>query len=267
MKLWWMLMQKEWRLMHNFLVANGLILALFSTAGVYFANRYQSGVPSVVVFAAMVWHMLYLLIYVLNSLRKEKHNAPVWLNSPQSGWFLLSAKYAAGLFAISISLYLVTGIWLWIVHLDYAGKVFANEAVTPFLVRMESIITDHWFILGLLLILRALFLAVLGGTIYFIREILKNKLRGWNWLLFPILFIISMQLTFHFTATSLYNSLFGWGLLDLTKIFLSSTDHKISIPMQLIWGYFAWGGIVYLALLITLLFYFTGWLFDRKVEV
>jgi hypothetical protein len=151
--------------------------------------------------------------------------------------------------------------------LDYANKVFEGEAGTPFIVRMKSIIAVHWLPLGLIFILRALFIAVLGGTIYFIREIFKYVMRGWLWIIFPIMIIISMQLTIHFTATSLYGTLFGWGLLDLSKVLSPAPDHMIAIPMQLIWGQFAWGGILYAGLLTSLLFFFSGWLLDRKVEV
>jgi hypothetical protein len=268
MKLWWMLLQKEFRLMQSFLLAHGFILALFGTAGVYLANRYHSGIPSAVAFAVMVWHLVYLLIYTLKSVSKEKQSAPIMLHSPQSGWFLLSAKYAAGLIALSLSFYLIMGIWLWIVHLDYANKVFEAGVRIPFIFRMESVLSKHWFSFGLIFIIRALFLAVLGGMVYYIRDVFKYALRGWRWILFPIIFVFSLRLVFHFTLTSFYNTLFGWGLLDISKESLAvSPDHEISIPIQLIWGQLALGGIVYFILLTSLLFYFTSWLLDRKVEV
>jgi hypothetical protein len=69
-----------------------------------------------------------------------------------------------------------------------------------------------------------------------------------------------------FSDSSVYQAIFGWGMFDLPKLAaLDSSPHHI--PQSLIWGHLSWGDLVFRGLLTSIMFYATGWLLDRKVEV
>jgi uncharacterized membrane protein YfcA len=266
MKLWWILFNKEFRLMQSFLLVHAFIFLVFGTVGTYLAARYHSGVPSLLLFIAIVWHTFYLLIYMVKSLRKEKKNVPIWMHSPQSGWFLLSAKFAAGLSLLCISLIIITGLWLWMMDLDFPKGAVEWENGFPFLHTMNAIIKQHWGVLALTFALRALFLAVLVTFIYFIRDVWKYTLGGWRWILFPLLIIIAVNLMVRFSDSSVYEAIFGWGTFDLPELDVWDSSNVHHIPQSLIWGNLSWGDLVFRGLITSVLFYVSGWLFDRKVE-
>jgi hypothetical protein len=275
MKVWWSLIKKEFRLMQPFLLINGLVLFISGVVGVYLALQFHSGVPSLILFIAMIWHYIYLLVYLLISLRKERRYAPIWHHSPQSGWCLLSAKFTVGLVMLSLSLTLFTVLWLEIMPMDYHANPDPSQSWGgfPFLVFIQFLVQHNWGLLVIIFLLRALLLAALGVFIYYIRDMIKYFLRGWRKILFPILFGAAFHLIVRFTDTSLYDALFYWGGFDLPKLsFLISSDASTSsqmhhIPYSLIVGKLTLGDMLYRFLLTSFCFYTAGWLLDRKVEV
>ncbi len=268
MKLWWILCKKEFRLMQAFLLMHACIILVFGTAGIYLAARYHSGVPSLLLFIAIAWHVFYLLVYMLKSVRKEKRYAPIWLQSPQSGWFLLSAKFAVGLGILCLSLGILTGLWLWMMSLDFPNGAVEWENGFPFLHKMNAIIKQHWFVLALTFVLRALLFAAIITLIYFVRDIWKYTFGGWRWIFFPILIVFALHLFVRFSDSSVYEAMFGWGSFHVAAAFqLAEAPNAHHLPESLFWGHLTWGDLVFRGLVASILFYVTGWLLDRKVEV
>lgn len=273
MNAWWCLFRKEFRLMRAYAITNGLLLLFGGIFAISMANSYHHGLSSLVLFIAMIWHSVYLLLYMFKSLRAEKKNTPLWLQSPQSGWMLIFAKFAAGLVMMGGSLGVNLILWLWAVHLDFLTGLYQGPSGLRFLLSFHSQFMQHWGLLALESVQCALLLAALGCLIYFIVNICKYVLRGWRWMLFPILIFITLHLIVRFNDTSFYNTLFHWGKLNIPEfstlfsIAPSSHAHFSQMPGSFFVGPLYWGDILYRFFLTAVFFYAAGWLLDRKVEV
>lgn len=173
---WWCLFKKEFRLMRSFLLANGMILIAGGMIGADLAYHYHSGMSSFFLFVVMVWHFFYLLVYLISSLWAEKHYAPIWMQSPQPAWVLLSVKIASGLLLMYVSLFLNFVLWLWVVHLDFQTGSFQGVNGLRFLLPVAELIKQHGSLLLLIFAQRGLFLAVLGVCIYLFGSLLQHSL-------------------------------------------------------------------------------------------
>lgn len=269
MNAWWCLFKKEFLLMRMFWIINAFILVVAGAVGIYTAFRFHSGIPSFGLFILMVWHSFYLLLYLLISLRAERVNAPTWLQSPQPGWSLLSAKFAAGILLMFGSLLVNFLVWDWVMDLDFGGS--ANVQPLGFLAPIFHEIRQHWFLGAISLTKRALCLATAGVLAYFFVDLLKYVLKGWRWILGFLLLILIIFASASFIHSGLYQVLFGWGKVNLPDVSASfSFHHHAGPPVSRIFESFVsayWGGVLYEFLVSVILFFVTAWLFDRKVEV
>jgi uncharacterized membrane protein YfcA len=265
MNAWWSLFKKEFRLMRFYLLINGWLLIVGGMVGIFTAYKHHSGIPSLILFIALIWHTIYLLVYVLKSLGAEKRHTPIWLQSPQSAWILISAKFTAGVVLLCTSLSVNLFLWIWLVQVEFHTGSFQGPPGFEFMPALVETLKQHPGILALITIQRSLLLGALGFMIYFIVEIFKYSLRGWRWILFPLLLILSFQLFFRLGDTSLYGAMMHWGKLNLPEI--NASSHYANAPEHFFWGPLYWGDIVYRFLLTYICLYAAAWLLDRKVEV
>jgi hypothetical protein len=63
---WWFLFKKEFRLMRSFLLVNWTVLISGGLIGADLAYRTHSGMSSFFLFVVMVWHIFYLLVYLIS---------------------------------------------------------------------------------------------------------------------------------------------------------------------------------------------------------
>lgn len=269
MTAWWVLFKKEFLLMRMFWIINAFILVVAGVAAVYTASRYHSGIPSFALFLLMVWHSIYLVFYMLVSLRLERGNAPTWLQSPQPGWSLLSAKFVAGLVLMLGSLLVNFLIWNWVLQLDFGGA----HSVQPFgfLAPIFNVIRAHWLLGAVSLTKRALCVATAAILVYFVVDLMKYSLKGWRWIIGVLLYLFIICVSASFMHSGLFQTLFGWGKVNLPSVSAQiSFHHHHGPPVSRMFEGFVsgyWGGVLYEFLVSLILFLVTAWLFDRKVEV
>lgn len=271
MNVWWFLFKKEFRLMRSFWIIAGLGIIFAGMIGAYFAVRFHSGVPSLILFMLMFFHSFYLLFYLLVSLWAEKSNTPIWMQSPQSGVLLLSAKFAAGFVLMLASLVLNLVFWFWIVNLDFQTGLYQGGEYFQSLLTIEGLIRQHWFLSFIVFVQRALCMVALGALIYFLIDLLKYVIKGWSWIVGPVLFFVGIFVVVWFSHTELFAFVFHWGELNLSDLSVLPSSGPVHGPpvVQIFRSLFPIyaGDIVFKFLFAMACFFVSAWLLDRKVEV
>ncbi|WP_028776011.1 hypothetical protein [Shimazuella kribbensis] len=268
MAVWWVLFQKEFRLTRLFWIVNLLVLLTIGIGGIYLANSSHSGIASLSLFVLIIWHHFYLLAYLLFNLYEEEIHGSLWLQSPQSGWILLSAKFFAGVILMFLSLLLTFTFFWTTLHFD-----FSTTNNNSFLAVTTQLFKQHAIELFIFIPFRSLLLASLGFLFYFIGNLLRDKLKAWRWTFILVLFVSCLLLIRLLHGISTANPIFHFGsinLLDVTKII--STELAPNSPFlhlfQNIFGQpLYWSDLLYGLLLTIACFFTVGWMLDRKVEV
>lgn len=271
MNAWWILFKKEFRLTQSFWAIAALVVIIAEMIGAYFALQFHSGIPSLVLFMLMFFQSFFLLLYLLVSFQMEKSHTPIWIQSPQSGAFLLSVKLAAGFVLMSLSLILNLILWLWVVKLDFQSSLYQGGEYFQSLLAIEGLIKQHWFLSFIVFGQRALFLAALGMLIYFLIDLLKYAIKGWRWIIGLMLFFAGILVIIWFSHTGLFALIFHWGKLDLSDFSALPTlgsvpGPPVTVIFQRFFPVYA-GDIVFKFLFATAVFFISAWLLDRKVEV
>ncbi|HEX7064039.1 MAG TPA: hypothetical protein VF199_03135 [Bacillales bacterium] len=271
MNVWWCFFKKEFRLMQSFWMTAGVAVVVACLAAAYLAFRFHSGIPSLALFILMVWHSFYLLIFVFVSLRREKSNTPIWMQSPQPAWFLLSVKFAAGLVLMYTSLVVNLLLWRWVMQLDFQTGLYSGHNQFRALLSISDLIQKNGALSILVIAERTLCLAALGTLIYFFIDTIKYLFRGWRWMVGLVLLFALLFVTISFRETAIFGALFGWGPLHLAGFTaLDLPETVVGPPVARIFKSFFpgyWGAFLYDFLLFMIGFYVSGWLLDRKVEV
>ncbi|OYD08307.1 hypothetical protein [Paludifilum halophilum] len=252
MSVWWYLFRKEFRLMRTFWIVNGLLLLCAGLISGYAVHLHRSVLPELFLAVFLAWHTFYLLLYLLLSFHEEQRNAPLWMQSPQSGWLLLSAKFVAGWVLFCLS-WILTLLLLWVVTEGVPGWRSLNGGI-----------------LILAFTQRVLFFAELGALVYFLFHVFGNRLKGWRWALYPVFFVGMVFLTVQFKNTSLYDIWFRWGAVDAVSPPppADATGPSAAHVFHNLFGAPIYGGDLLFGLVLTgVWFYLAGWLLDRKVEV
>jgi len=271
MKVWWLLFKKEFRLMQKFWFIAGLLVILLGLIGAYIASQFNSGIPSLVLFMLLFFHSFYLFLYLISSLQAEKNNTPIWMQSPQSGVFLLSVKFAAGFILMLTMVVLNFILWSWTVDLDFQSGLYQGGAYFQSLLVIKDLIKQHLLLTLLVFTQRALFLASFGSLIYFFIDLLKYAIKAWRWVVGLVLFFIGIILVIWLNNTAFFDLFFHWGKLDLTGF--SALSYQWTVqgpPVTIIFQSFFpvyVGSIVFNYLISAACFLMSSWLLDRKVEV
>ncbi|HET7656709.1 MAG TPA: hypothetical protein VFK37_00325 [Bacillales bacterium] len=271
MSVWWCFFKKEFRLMQSFWVTAGVALIIAGLTATYLAYQFHSGVPSMALFIVMVWHSFYLFIYMMVSLRREKGNTPIWMQSPQPAWLLLSTKFAAGLVLMYASLVVTLAFWQIVMNLDFQTGLYQGQHQFRVLLSISDLMQAHWGMSILAISKRALCLSALGTLIYFFIDLLKYLFRGWRWVIGLLLFLAVLFVVVCFRDTAIFGALFGWGKIQLTGFSTLHLPETINGPPApwIFKNFFPayWGAVLYELLLFLIAFFVSAWLLDRKVEV
>lgn len=255
MNVFWSLMKKEYRLTSDFFWG-WLVVGLVSGGlGIYLAYRYTVGIELVLAVGAILLHVFYLPLYLFRSLSKEWRNtAHLWLQLPQSGWFLLAAKLASGTLAMLVTFALACSFTLWIAVVESAVFNFPWPVMIQYgsLTAIGVVLTS--FYLGLWAILISVTMAVAKS---FLRK--RSRLVGFG------VFLIPTWGLGIFRDTLIYQKLVLWGPIYLslpyTQYHLAQYDLVgLQEPIYL-------GVLLFYALVMGAVFYLSGWLLDKKVEV
>ncbi|WP_413380333.1 hypothetical protein [Alkalihalobacillus sp. 1P02AB] len=265
MSAWIQLVKKEFRLGIGMLYAvlgGTTVVTIFS----FIASSIVGGVAyeqiTMLALLLLFFHLFFLIIYLLNSLQKEKIH--LWLHNPLPGYALLLAKMVAGVISMVISM--TFSIFLLFIpvllggvnfSLEHGGISVFPEAITLFL----SLFFNFSF--------QMMIVFLFFWVIYLFSQ--KYMSTGFSFILTMFLFFLSMFIYGQFTQTSFFSVLTNWGLISLentTSWFnFSHSINEISITIEQTIPSFYMGRYVIEGFILIGLFLITSWTLDRKIEV
>lgn len=256
MKVWSSLLKKEY-LLNRTLVLGGfalLLIGIFFDLYLHVNSRYPvAGMGTGLALMAVGLHIWYLPIYVFTSLSKEwKHTSHLWLHLPQSGWQLLASKIITGLGAMLVSFGVTSIFALWI-----AQDEIAMLAIPwPIIIQYGLYLSFALFIYSLYMALWAMMFSVTMATV-------KRFLKKGTWLAGLLVLLIPTWGLSKFVSTKAYSALVHWGVININLPAPVQYEHALDVHHLSLYT----GEILFYILLMAALFYLSGWLLDRKVEV
>ncbi|MGO4498409.1 hypothetical protein AB4114_21255 [Paenibacillus sp. 2RAB27] len=246
MRVYKALFLKDFRLIRSVfligLVMNALIIILTLYLGMIAENTLFIFLPLV---AAVIFHVLYMPITLLISLKTEANQLHLWLHNQRPASILMLSKLGNSLIMNVISLlmlYLMSGL-----------------LIIPKFRLIEKYWTDTWYS-GLLIFLHTIMISILIGIwvilLWALYYYLKNKIGRYSWFFLIAAVIVPSWMNTLFENTALYRVLTKWGGI---------TYHFPSFAISPIQTYA--GEYVYNFLIIIGLFALTAWIIDNKIEV
>ncbi|WP_077305340.1 hypothetical protein [Terribacillus halophilus] len=261
MKTWLPLVKKEFRLgLPIFLLS--LIIFIIGVAVVGGIGYKFDHILQPIGIFGLVWgagHFFFLAIYMLYSLGSEKKRMHLWLHNPMHASGLLLAKLLTGTVYLILSL-LITSLAAYFGGLE----VFIELSAASWL-KIGVILSIHAILFSLdlavyitlayilFLLLERYMPAFLSGVVVFFGFWVFNGIYfGW----FPL--------------TKFYEVITSWGMIDLGN-FASSMNFENNIVNAMInfqqdFKIYA-GMYLFEAVVVTVIFFITSWLLDKKVEV
>ncbi|MBO8172557.1 MAG: hypothetical protein H0Z33_11810 [Bacillaceae bacterium] len=257
MKGWLALLKKELRLTRS-VVWTGIVLMIV----IYLFNHVfvsQTGLDQTRLGPAaglLFLHIFYLPVYMLISLQAETRHMHLWLHHPGSGWMLMGTKLLSGILAFVLSLavtLVLTGITL---YPDIAQN--RSELLSFFPLIVTSILHLAGY---------GVYLAVWFVFLWTVYQILKSRIGKWSWLAIAALLLISFRLLHLIREAAWYRQVTQWGMiqLDLAKWLDAFFPGQVPGTNPVINLYA--GEYAFYVLLSVVLFWVSGWMLDRKVEV
>jgi len=260
MKAWLTLLKKEFLLTRNSLLWNLLFLVVAGLLGVYFSYRNYERPGLIVVLALIVvgFHVFYLAAYMFKSLREEwEHTSHLWLNTPQPGWMLLSAKLASGLLNMLV-LFIVTCCFTlcitWIELTNFTRYGFQN-----FDLAWAAINHYGWY-LAALVVIGSIYTGLWGMMISVGMAASKSIISKGRFFVGLAIFLIPTWGLGVFQDTVIYDRLVRWGTIYLPQTPIVELRNLHFQPIYT-------GEILFYAIIMTALLFISGWLLDHKVEV
>lgn len=260
MKAWLTLLKKEFLLTRNSLLWKLLFLVAAGLLGVYFAYRNNDRPGLIVVLAVMVvaFHVFYLAAYIFKSLREEwEHTSHLWLNSPQPGWMLLSAKLVGGLINL-LALFGVTcsfTLWItWIELNNFALSGFQNADLA------WATINHYGWLIAVLIVLGSIYTGLWAMMISVGMAASKSIISKGRFFVGLAIFLIPTWGMGFLQGTVVYHRLVRWGVIYLPQ---SPIVELRNLHFQLPYT----GEILFYAVIMAALLFISGWLLDHKVEV
>ncbi|MFC0559520.1 hypothetical protein [Halalkalibacter alkalisediminis] len=265
MNAWLHLLKKEFRLgLTAFLVPIITYLVLTGVAA-YIGSRNGfswEAVVGVSIFAIGL-QVFYVLYYLLNSLQVERKKLHLWIHTPMPGYGLLSAKIAAGLISMIMTL-LLTGVTLMV-------AVHQSPTISE-QVKMVQL-ADMSLLGGIHLILFAVSLAVLFIFFWIVFLLFNRNLGSFvSFLSTFVLFIGTTSVYNWFKESIVYEKLTSWGEIQFSGIAESvSIEASMESGTEVItevgtFSLFA-GAYLFETVVALILFFAACWMLDHKVEV
>jgi hypothetical protein len=258
---WAGLLKKELRLgLIGFLVP--LFLTVFSLgAGGYVAWKFdQPGFLLVAAMTAIIGHTFYMPWYLAFSINAELGKMHLWLHNPNSGYTLLLAKYVSGLVTMAVSLFIPSVLVFW------SRRTILDQF-------SYSLITeDNLFVFGLetlvLVVAISIYLAVWGVFLWTISRLLVPYVGKLRWVVMIVLVIAGLWLMNQWESSALFEALTQWGAVEVDFARMMFSIDGLGFTWETRKGELLYlGSYVYYLAITVLVFFFSGWLLDRKIEV
>ncbi|QGQ99143.1 hypothetical protein EHS13_31835 [Paenibacillus psychroresistens] len=246
MRAWAAVFKKDFKLTRTVFFAGLVINLLMVMLSIFVGMKTDSLFMFIPVAAAIIFHVLYIPIMLLISLKTEANQLHLWLHNPQPASTLLSSKLVNGLTMMVVSLltlYAMTGLLI--------KQKFS---------LIELYWTDTWTA-GLLFSLYIIIISITIGIgvlfLWTLFQFLKFKIGRRSWLVVIGTAVILFWLKVLLESTELYNLIVNWGVVTYT--FPSFTIDK---PIQTYTGEYLYDIIIIIGS-----FVLTAWFFDKKAEV
>lgn len=258
MTAWTALLKKELRLGSlAFFIFLGFELALMAL-GVFIQFRFESAPQHVAIFVIGMLligaHFLYLISYLLVNIISERKTFHLWLHNPLPGWSMLAAKILSGLIYLTVSL-IVAG--------SYALIGFSQLNSTAHLAHYVHV--SH---VAVLLTGSIYWVSIYNGIVliflWFILRFFRSRVGKWAWLILFAGIAAFVYVTTKLSQWGVLDVLTNWGRLPDTftqNWILNTTIRNTQI------GPFYIGNLVFDLIIMAILFTFSSWLMDRKLEV
>ncbi|MCT8137940.1 hypothetical protein H1D32_09345 [Anaerobacillus sp. CMMVII] len=226
---WLALYMKELRLTRTSFLINMMSLVVVGGLLFYLIERHSPFFVTLTVLL-IVAHFFYMFFAMLSSLRQEwKQKTTVfWLNIPVRGWQLLSAKFAAAMTQLFISL--VTTFLITYFLLKNSSEYFPDPMVSNFLIRqMEA----YWWVLFLGIFIASLQSGVVATFIY----MMAKSVRKFGWLLGIAISMVGSWLWVRFQDTAIYRGVTEWGVIMRETEFMESLEIFLTLEktQRFIW--------------------------------
>jgi hypothetical protein len=260
MTAWTALLKKELRLGSlAFFIFFGFELGLMAI-GLIINFRFQSAPQHAAVFAIGVLligaHYLYLLSYLFVNIFTERKTFQLWLHNPLPGWSMLAAKLLSGLIYLTASL-LAAGIY------TLAGFSLLNSTAH----------LDHYIHVGRVATLIAgsiYWISLYNGIalifVWFVLRFFLSRVSKWAWLILLAGIAAFIYVVTKLTQWGVFDFITNWGQLpDSFSRYWIFTAHVPDGAGAA--GPFYIGNLVFDLVIMAILFTFSSWLMDRRLEV
>lgn len=210
-------------------------------------------------------HFAYMFVAMFDSLWQEwKQNTAVfWLNIPQSGWGLITAKFSAAMTQLFVSLSL-TFVILYIL-LQRTIFHFPNTEVPTFILEQFH---SFWWVLFIGLFIASLQTGIVATFIF----LMTKSIRKWGWLLGIGIVFISSWLWIKFQETVVYRAITEWGVVLNEETFMNSffvhfDGDETMMDVDVTTDAILYAGTAVVDILVVVVVLgICGWLIDKKVE-
>lgn len=275
----------------------GLGITVIVVAAVATASYFQGIHPGIafgVGILLLLSNVFVLPVNLFKGLNRETKQTPaLWLQTPLSGWSLLSSKLLSSLLVSLVYAVIAYAMSLALFHIDLAhamsfpvntpahipthGHPFSGShhvqprPMSPLMKSHLKIMINQMplamFYAVITLLCIGLYISLWVSLIYLSMQAFKYRLNKFRWLLGIVIVLVATWGLGALEHSPLYHHAFGWGRFSGLSLF---PNHFQSIaPMQpshmiapIHTGY-----IVFDVLVMVILFYIAGRLVDRHMEV
>jgi hypothetical protein len=262
------LVRKDLRMMRNrWLTGVGVMLVIGMALAVSsYTGTFNPSVATALAIMMVMGSFFVLPAGLYRGLNTEMKRTPsLWLQTPESGWGMLTSKLVTSF----------VGGLLFIVVADLLAFIMLRIDLSRAMATMDSIQREYAVVIqnemprvGLYATVTLLFLgmytALWVSTVYLCVKAVKKHLHKFSWLVGLVLIVIATWGLGAFEHTALYESLFGWGRFHAMSLFPSHVQSVITNHNDFL---ITSGHIVFDLIVMLVLFYVSGRLIDRHVEV
>lgn len=247
---------KEWKMMKGFFIGP-YVLAILLIAISNMGNG-DSVVNTLI--GMMAFGFIILPAAVLFSLNSEVNQLELFLHNPQSIHQLLFVKFLNGLVCALSFLFVLV---LAAVSVDVIWGTSIQTGFETFSFLM---------ILTVQMVIVSIFPAIILVFLWTLHQIWRAYIKGLSIIAVIVLLIFGLQLMTVFRSTAIYDVLTNWGAISIPiENFHSGEFISVSFgALHFIGGMDATvflGSYVFYGLIALLLYVFSAYLLDRKVEV
>ena len=249
-------------LKYEFYSGIGLMVFMFVVGFALMKYFNEPGIFAVISFMVYLLHALYLPIYLLSSLRTEG-KTQLWLHNPNSGSKLFLAKIAAGLTLYMVSFLIVLMITYWTINLAMATGLF---------LEFQDYVFRGLVLLGISITFMTIFLGIWVIFYWTVYHSMKNipYVKNIRWLIIVAIWMAFTALGNYISFHPFYKKITQIGSIQINVLqgmSFEAEQYSASITPAIATIHVSIVNGLLEIILLTIVFLFSVWLLERKVEV